>query len=225
MTNLKSLLLALAAINLTACTANRPLTSAVRPNQITELKKFQTFSYISLVERGNRAAYNDSISAKSRTVFSNMLKTFERIPLSGDVQVTDSFVSRQIEKEIEYLCVNADNRKSIAGLKITPALDSLLEYHQQRFGLVTITTGFTRRKGNYQGQVAKGVGIGILTLGMAYPTPIKANSTVYAMIVDSKENNIAFFKKSVLQDKEPLDQIALRKQIRSIFEGYFWTKE
>ena len=45
------------------------------------------------------------------------------------------------------------------------------------------------------------------------------------MIIDAKENNIAFFKKSLLQDREPLDKEVLTKQIQNIFEDYFWTKK
>jgi hypothetical protein len=45
------------------------------------------------------------------------------------------------------------------------------------------------------------------------------------MIVDSKENNVAFFRKSFRQDMEPLDQAVLAKQYKQIFDGYFWTSK
>jgi len=43
------------------------------------------------------------------------------------------------------------------------------------------------------------------------------------MIVDSKEDNVAFYRKSFKQDLEPLDQEVLTNQYKKIFEGYFWT--
>jgi hypothetical protein len=156
------------------------------------------------------------------TEISSTYKT--SIPVTGDISVSDTLIQNKIEKEIEFLCISADRQRSISNLKITPMLDSLLEKSGKRFGLITVTTGFTRTKGNYGGQVAKGAAMGLLTLGMYYQTPIKANSTVYAMIVDAKENNIAFFRKSFLQDKEPLDKNVLTKQIQKIFENYFWMK-
>lgn len=76
-------------------------------------------------------------------------------------------------------------------------------------------------KGNLAGQVAKGVGMGLLTLGMYYQSPISANSTIYTMIVDAKENNIAFYKKSSLNNKKPNNSEVIKKQVEKIFEGYF----
>ena len=44
------------------------------------------------------------------------------------------------------------------------------------------------------------------------------------MIVDAKENNVAFFNNSYLQDEEPIDSIVINKQVQRIFNGYFWEK-
>jgi hypothetical protein len=145
--------------------------------------------------------------------------------LTGTILPADTIIQKRIEKEVEYLCISADRQRNISGLKLTPVLDSLLEIGGKRFGLITVTTGFTRDKGNYGGQIAKGVAIGILTMGMYNQTPVKANSTIYSMIIDAKENNIAFYKKSSLQNKEPLDKAVLTKQIQKLYEGYFWTKK
>ena len=135
----------------------------------------------------------------------------------------DTAIRNSLEKEYEFLILSADRTKNITNLKITPTIDKVLEANDTRFGLLIINTGFTRIKGNYGKEVAKGALLGVLTLGMYYQTPIKAYSTIYAMIVDSKEDNVAFFRKSYLQDQEPLDESVLTKQIKKIFEGYFWT--
>ncbi|HPI20176.1 MAG TPA: hypothetical protein PKY56_07380, partial [Candidatus Kapabacteria bacterium] len=59
-------------------------------------------------------------------------------------------------------------------------------------------------------------------LGFYSETPIESYSNLCIMIVDSKENNIAFFRKSSLKEEEPYDSEVLKKQIFDIFEGYFW---
>lgn len=209
-----------------SCTTSKLLTSGISPVEVKDLQKFQTFAYISLIESGNSGKFNDTISNKSKILFSEALESFKgKMPVTGKISVTDNLIHNKIEKEIQFLCITADRQKSISNLKITPTLDSLLEVRGKRFGLITVTTGFTRIKGNYGGEVAKGALMGVLTLGMYYQTPIKSNSTVYAMIVDAKENNIAFFRKSFMQDKDPLDKEILTMQINKIFENYFWTKE
>ena len=106
-------------------------------------------------------------------------------------------------------------------IQITPVLDKVLEANETIFGHVIVSSGFTRIKGNYGKQIVKGAALGLLTLGMYTQTPVKANSVIYAMIVDSDNNNVVFFRKSTLQDSEPLDEAILTKHFRKIFTGYF----
>jgi len=222
--NCRSLLI-LSTFFFASCTSTKPLTSSVRPTEITDLQQLESLAYISLIENGNKSKYNDTLSDKSKLLLTSVLATFnKKLPITGTLQVDDVSIINKLNREIEYLCTSADRQKSISNLQLTPTLDALLEDNDKRFGLITVTTGFTRSKGNYGGEIAKGIGLGLLTLGMYTQTPIKYNSTIYAMIIDSKENNIAFFKKSALADKDPLDELILKKQINSIFEGYFWPK-
>jgi hypothetical protein len=177
-----------------------------------------------MIKKGNRGQLDDSISSISKQLNINVLKSFNgQFPITGDIILIDSTINKDLEKECENLILTAERNKSISNLKITPTLDKILEANDTRFGLIIICTGFTRLKGNYGKEIAKGVALGILTLGMYYQIPIKAYSTIYAMIVDSKEDNVAFYRKSFKQDLEPLDQEVLTNQYKKIFEGYFWT--
>jgi uncharacterized membrane protein len=202
------------------------LTSNVQPAEVINLKLLEPYSYISMIKKGNRGQIDDSISSISKQLNINVLKNFKgQLPITGDIILTDSAINKTLEKEYETLILTADRNKNITNFKITPVLDKILEANETRFGLIVICTGFTRVKGNFGKEIVKGAALGILTLGMYYQTPIKAYSTIYAMIVDSKEDNVAFFRKSFKQDLEPLDQSVLTSQYNKIFEGYFWTKK
>lgn len=217
------LLIVFGILTLSSCTTTRPLYSNVKPSEVTDLQYFEPMSYISLIESGNKSKFNDTLSAKSEKL---ILKTVEefggKIPVTSIISVSDSNTKSLLEKEVEFLCLSAERQKNIENLKITSIIDSFLETKGKRFGLITVATGFTRAKGNYGREIAKGAAMGILTLGMYYQTPIKSSSTIYVMIVDTKENNVAFFAKSVLQDKDPLDETVLKKQFQKVFEGYYW---
>ncbi len=210
-----------------SCSPSKFLTSDVMPDEITEMLKIEPLSYISLIESGNRSVYNDSISKNTQLVLNESLETFKnKLHLSSEeIVLTDSLIKNRLEREINFLIMSAERKRSINGISITPLIDSLLDANNKRFGLIIVQSGFTRAKGNYGGQIAKGIGIGILTLGMYYQTPIKANSTLYAMIVDNKNKNVSFYNKSVLQDKEPTEKENIIKQIKIIFEKYFWDKK
>ncbi len=220
----QTIFLILSCIILSSCTATKLLTSNVQPTEVTNLKLLEPYSYISMIKKGNRGQLDDSISSISKQLNINVLKSFNgQIPITGDIILIDSTINKDLEKECENLILTAERNKSISNLKITPTLDKILEANDTRFGLIIICTGFTRLKGNYGKEIAKGVALGILTLGMYYQIPIKAYSTIYAMIVDSKEDNVAFYRKSFKHDLEPLDQEVLTNQYKKIFEGYFWT--
>jgi len=208
-----------------SCTVTKPLTSDVTPAEVTDLKLLEPYSYVSMIRKGNQGELDDSISAVSKQLNIDALKNLSgKIPLTGEIFLTDSAVNHQLEKEYEYLLLTADKKKDITSLKITPALDKVLESNETRFGLLVVASGFTRVKGNYGKQVLKGAALGLLTLGMYVPTPVKAYSTVYAMIVDAQKDNVAFFRKSFLQDQEPINPNILTKQYEDIFEKYFWLK-
>jgi len=225
MRKLRFYILFLCAILIHSCTTSKMLTSTIKPNEVSDIQKFEPLSFISLIEKGNRAKYNDSLSQKSKALLYDAIDTFKQmIPFTGDIFISDTSCNRKLKKEILFLLNSANKQQMISTIKIPPILDSILESKGKRFGLITVASGFTRTDGNYGGQLAKGLGIGLLTLGMYVQTPVKSKSNIYIMIVDAKENNIAFFRKSILKEEEPLDRSVLKKQIQKIFEGYFWDK-
>lgn len=220
------ILLLLICCGFISCTVTKPLTSDVTPAEVTDLKLLEPYSYISMIKKGNQGELDDSISDISKQLNMDALKSYTgKIPLKGEIFLTDSTVNHQLEKEYEQLILTAEKNRDITHLRITPTLDKVLESNETRFGLVVVSSGFTRVKGNYGKQVLKGAALGILTMGMYYQTPVKAYSTVYAMIVDAQKDNVAFFRKSFLQDQEPINPNVLSKQYEDIFEKYFWPKQ
>ena len=211
-------------IVLYSCTITKPLTYRIPPSEVTDLRLLEPHSYISIIKKGDKEELDDSLSTISKQLIIKVLRDLKnQIPLTGEIFLTDSTVNKSLEKEIESLILTADQSNNISNLKITPTIDKILEANDVRFGLLTVSTGFTRISGNYGKQIAKGAGLAIVTLGMYYKTPIKSYSTIYAMIVDSKEDNISFYRKSYLQDNEPLDESVLINQFNNVFEGYFIT--
>jgi len=195
--------------------------------------KVEPFSFISLIEKGNMGVYNDSISKIAKNALNESLETFrEKLRLSlEEIYVTDTLAKKELEQEIDFFIREAERNKKKKNhtIEITPLVDSLLSVNDKRFGLLIIQNGFTRAKGNYGGQVAKAIGMGVLT-GLAtgtayYQNPIKSGSTVYVVIVDNQEKNVAFYNKSIMQDREPTEKENITKQLQNIFEKYFWEKQ
>ena len=213
-----------------SCSSPKFFTSGVNPFEINEMIKIEPCSFITLIDRGNRGSYNDSISNYSEMVLNEALESFSRdLRLSSEeIYTVDNQERNELEQEIDFLISSAEQNKKKYNIEITPLVESLLDEYNQRFGLIILQDGFTRVKGNYGGQVAKAIGLGILTgvvTGVSfYNSPVKASSTLHVIIVDNKEKNIAFYNKSILQEREPTEIETVKKQIMMVFDKYFWGK-
>jgi hypothetical protein len=212
-------------ISISSCSTSSIMKSRVNPKEINELAVIEPFSFISYIEKGNKAFPNDTLSMKSSRLMREVIDLYKpSIPLSEEtLEVYDFELRNKLIREVKTLMYSAQSNRQVSSLRITPLLDSLLVNNDKRFGLVMVNTGFTRRPGNYGNQIAKGVAMGVLTLGMYYETPIKSNSTLYAMILDSEQKNVTFFRRSMLPDKDPMNEAVLKRQMYDIFKGYFFT--
>ncbi len=197
--------------------AQKPLTD-IEQQEVTEIQLFPVVSFLNLIEKGNKPTYNDSISNASATILKHSLLGISQVPISDSIVVLDRV---KYEKEVESLFLSIFKRKHITGVKTTPLIDSALSGSGKRFGLIVYSSGFSRGKGNYGKEVAKSLGVGLLTLGMYTPIPYKASSTIYVMLVDSLNHSVRFFNRSYLIDKEPLEQKIVTKQLKNIFKGFY----
>ena len=223
---MKNLLILASALILMSCGTNKFLTSSVTPDEITELSYFEPISYIQYIEKGNKSMPSDSLSGITSYLLDSLFtKNKPGMKLSEEIVIKDKTQNAKVEKEIGDMAQLIMQKKKLDGIPLAPAIDSIMESNNQRFALATVATGFGRRKGNYGGQIAKGVGVGILTLGMVVPTPIKSNLTMYAFIFDSEKDQIAYYKRSLPVEKAPTDPDALEKQLISLFNGYFYNKK
>lgn len=204
-----------------SCGTGKMMVSSVRPDEIRQLKLIEPFSYISFIEKGNRTEHNDSISMLSSALLVEVMDNLNgQIPLSDDVAAVGPETRSDLLQEMGILCASAERRKKGAEVALTSGIDSLVQGTGERFCLLILSTGFTRVKGNYGKQVAKGAALGLLTLGMYYQVPVKSNSTLYFIVADAQRHNVAFYKKHMYSEGDPLDKSVLTRQIRNIFKDY-----
>jgi hypothetical protein len=209
-----------------SCMPPTLLTSKIKVKEVRDVQYFEPLSYISLIEAGNKPWYNDSLSNESKKLVSKIIENNkQQIPITEKIVVTDTLLSRKLEAEFNNLVILTKQKKSLSKIKITPIIDSLLDANNKRFGLITVATGFTRVKKNYSKQVAKGTAVGLLTLGMYVQSPVKSASSLYVLIADARENNIAFYSQSELKEKEPLSEKNINKQFLTVFKGYFLPRD
>ncbi|OBX25897.1 hypothetical protein LX77_01612 [Gelidibacter algens] len=224
---MKKLLIFASALILTSCGTNKFLTNSVTASEISKLGYFEPSAYIQYIEKGNKPTFSDSLSGITRAKLDSLItENKSSLPLTKKIVIENNALKTRVENEMGYLAQLIGQQRNLKDIPLTPAIDSLMETNNQRFALSTVATGFGRRKGNYGGQVAKGLAVGILTLGMVVPSPIKSNLTLHAFIFDSEKNEIVFYKKLMPnKEKEPTDPEFIERQLTLLFNGYFYDKK
>jgi hypothetical protein len=216
-------ILAASILLLSSCASSKFKTNGTDPSTITELSILEPVSYIHGINKGNQSELSDSLSFYSQVLWTDVIKQNQyRLPTISKLNIDDvhesSIIAQQTVEFLDMLAVS----KNIQNVPVPPMVIAALDAEQSRYGLLSVHSGFTRRKGNYTGQILKSIGIGVLTMGMYYPVPSKSNSTLFIAIVDNQTSQPVFFKTSTLMDKEPLDPKVLNKQLDKLFKGYFW---
>ena len=221
----KTTILLLAGLLVQACVSSEELTKIVKPNEINRLGYFTPISQIGIVEKGNQAIKSEYGSQRSIEVLDSLIITKKRTyNIYNSLTPSDSIIQIKLNEEIRNLTVQASTKQRVHNIDLSHTIDSVMEAHNERFALAFITTGFTRVKGNYKGQVAKGIGVGLLTLGMYVPTPIKASSGIHAVIFDSKNNTVALYKSSQVAEKEPTDPNIVTRQLNYVLNNLLKSK-
>ncbi len=210
-------------LSLVSCLPNKMRVTAVRPTEIKDLAYFEPIAFTYLIQKGNKSQYNDSLSVITQKGLTKVLGMYKpRFPLSEKIEIDNDTLQYYVQHEIMYLMNSAMASKMLKGIKITPHIDSIMDARHQRFALAVVASGFKRDRGNYGKQIAKGIGIGILTLGMAAPVPIKSNLTLYGIIFDAQNDEIIFYNETNPREEDPTVLHTINRQFWHLFAGYFW---
>jgi hypothetical protein len=206
---------------LTSCTSMHPLLSGVTAEEINDIVLIEPLSYISLIEKGNQAKLHDSLSGVSHELITEVLRMRSRPHVTAYSHIEDTLIYKEIEEDIQVMLMIAEHQQNVENIRSSQTLDSLILSSGKRYGMVAVTTGFTRGYGNYGREVAKGVAVGVLTLGMYTQAPIKNRSDIYIGIVDARESRLVFYNRSQQPEQDPLDHLVLLDQLHDIFGAYF----
>jgi len=91
---------------------------------------------------------------------------------------------------LETLLIQAASRKDrsrlIKSYDLSETMLNIIEENECDQLIVSYQLGLTRTKPNFRTQTAKGIEIGLLTLGIYTPMPLKASSKIYTWTFDSK---------------------------------------
>jgi hypothetical protein len=225
MKRLTFFLLVSASAVLSSCTTTRPVISSVDASQIDKLLLLEPLTYISLIEKGDHAEPSDSLSYESAVLISDLVRNVPGMPSITEaiVPVDDSL---RCELEAYFTLLDNTRPEKRHELLVPPVVTALLDAGGHRFGLAFLTEGFSRKKGNYGRQIAKGliirIAVVILTGGMVDIDylPVKSRSDIHCVIIDAQTGSAIFYNRHLSEVADPVNINDISKQLGKIFKRY-----
>jgi len=206
-----------------SCARKTVFVSNVPPSEVRDMVVFEPISYISLINKGDKLEFSDSLSNVSKQLWLNVVEQNQyRLPIHNYYIEDDVYNKTGLQDEIRVLFEEVQALDKFYSIPIPPTIKSHMDLSGSRFGMLTVTSGFTRRKGNMTGQMLKAIGIGVVTLGMVVPMPVAAHSNVYVMIMDNERDEIIYYKGSKMNESQPLKEKILHRQLNFLYKNYFW---
>ncbi|KEO75723.1 hypothetical protein [Anditalea andensis] len=217
------LIYCLLLISASSCAKKSFLSSKVQPWEIKEMMVFEPVSDIYIINRGNKMEYSDSLSYISGQLWLNVVnQNRNRLPVNMINILEENFTKVQIQEETKYLFKEVSGMKKFHSIPLPPSIKAHLELSGNRFGMLTATSGFTRKKGNLTGQMLKSIGIGIVTFGMVMIIPYTAQSNVSVLILDNERDEVVYYKASNMLENQPLKELTLNRHLDYLYKNYLW---
>ena len=204
-----------------ACQPAKFVAEGASPERVRDLALLPPAAFVSYVERGNQMTHSDSLSAITDSLFLAVTDRARHLPIDTTLAF-DSLTRLRMLPELEAIMQRAALQKNRGEIGLPPVLDSLIESAGRRYGLALIGSGFGRRRGNYAGQSAKALGVGLLTLGMYVPVPYKSGLTVFAFVLDAEADRVVFVGRTGQLEKDPTTEEAVERQVVESMRGFYY---
>lgn len=218
---IKLLLCGLVFLSHFSC-ANKYMSSKVKATEIKEMYIFQPSVTIFSIQKGDKFLYDAAISNETNFNLTNTIFDYkQKLPAWEYFFFKDSAGNEKINDEIKMLFRAMKTAAQTTNVPITPFLDKILETNGKRFGLLLLVEGFRRTRKNYDDHLMKGT-LSTLVFGFGY-IPKKNYLGLYAIIIDAKENNIAFFNDTNEVNVDPLNKQSMFYRVDVLFKKYFKT--
>lgn len=209
---------------MSSCGPARHLSNGYQTDEIRDVMLFDPVSKIEIIGKGGITVTDTTACIASQELLLETLKTYDSgLNIKAVHRPESNRETEKIRKEIENLYarhLNASEEDGAITYPIPENIDRILEKSGHRYGMVLYCYGFSRTGGNYATQVAKSVGIALLTLGSVYTVPYKDKSNLHLFLIDSEKDQIAYQIHSIAPDYNPLKPKHVEKQFKYLFKEF-----
>lgn len=212
-------ILTMAVLVLTASCSVTKYAADVPAAEVYPIALIEPLSYIEVMQKDHQMYVDDTLSAESSRLLAGILQ--EHLPIDCVIPVE---YDGEMAAEVNVL--PGIESRILFSATIPVKTRQLILDSGHRYGAIIFANGFTRERGSYASDMAKGVILGIataiLTMGAvtSYGIPTKSISQLSLMIVDAEADRVIYYNRTKPQELEPLNEKNLRSQIRGILKGF-----
>ena len=175
-------------------------------NEMTSAGEIADYGYI---DKRNTIEYSDSVTALAGYALERMLETEPESMMKCKWYMNEPMpeeIVGDVNRIADYIW--QQNQDISGGMWMSGATKEFISRSETKYVMFILSSGFTRRAGNYAGQVAKNVGLGIATAlltGCAYyNTPIKYRTDMTILIIDKETCEVVYFNRNGIES-DPTD--------------------
>ena len=214
----------LSCIVLSSCGTTSYLATGHKLDDMRNVVLFEPVSKIETIGKGQITVTNDTACLASQALLLDTFNTYETgLNIDSTYSPASTVEEEIIKKGIESVYaqyLNSTAPRNFSAFVVPESLDKIIENTGNRYGMIVYHYGFSRTGANYAAQIAKGIGIAILTLGSVYTVPYKDRSNINVFIIDSEQDIIAWQNFDIAADYNPLKQKHINRQFKRLFKPF-----
>lgn len=185
-----------------------------------DIVMFDPVSRIDIVGKQNLKENSETVSADAQALLKDKLCTFD----SG-LEICSIYIPENLEEafaiqndimDLAQWYIETEGY-DLNYIDIPETIDSIIEESGLRYGMVVFSNGYSRTGGNYALEIAKTIGIGLLTGWVS--APYKDETHIYLMILDSATGKIVY-NRHCFGEYNPLKEKHIDKVLKRTFRDF-----
>ncbi len=178
-------------------------------------------SAIAAIQTGSKMQINKELSQSAfRKVF-NQLKKSIPDTVDGVFFNPDSTQQSSITKFVSKIAADINSTHRAKTYTLPDSLRILFKTVQADFIFCVCSNGFTRTAKNMVNIYQATEISSYLSLGIYDVRPLKSSAMMTCFIMDLKHNNLLYFKRDIMPNRDPTDALVIKAQLTALINRFF----
>ena len=220
-------LLSLTVLLLTSCSTIRYYSEDLQANPMTDIPVLEPYTYIDYVagERELVSPMRDSLSRRANERLMQVLIDDPSLPIGDVLHVDDDSICRLIGNEMDLIAWNCPSKRDVPLTTLPSVMQQFMEDNDLPYVMLIFHGGYVRSKTNYSSEVAKSIGMALLTTALSlgtvttYYVSAEQGSDMAILIADRDRHTLAYFNR-IRSEGDPLSQDHLARQLKQALRKY-----